>query len=113
MTTRSRVFFGIIVLAVCFSSDAGSVSGATITKLQISKVFPDILFVQLDRVKDSTPACHINGAWTYAMSMTTESDKKMYALLLAARVSQAPVTISGTGTCDVFGSIESLSTAGL
>jgi hypothetical protein len=42
------------------------------------------------------------------MTLTSEQDKKMYALLLTARTTQMPVSINGAGSCQAFGSVETL-----
>jgi hypothetical protein len=105
--------FSLVALILCSSGTfAGEVTDAVITKLLINKSYGETVFILVDKSKSNIPACHVNGSWTYVLSVTTELDKKMYALLLAARASQTPVTLNGSGACDVFGSIESLQTAG-
>ena len=105
--------YGLLLLA-CMTAkgvSAGDVNDAVITKIAISKGLGDILFILVDKPKGSTPACHSNLSWTYVLPLSTELDKKIYALLLTARSTQAPITFSGTGQCEVFGSIETLQTA--
>ena len=107
---RFVAVLGCVAMTMAFStaSHAGSVTDAVITKLAVNKQFGDIVFISVTLTKDSTPACHTNGSWTFVMPLTSEQDKKYYALLLAARTTQTPVTLVGTSTCDHFGSIESL-----
>jgi hypothetical protein len=74
----------------------------------VVKTYGDIAFIKLDKTKDSPPSCHTNLSWDYVMTLTSEQDKKMYALLLTARTTQTPVSINGAGNCQPFGSVETL-----
>lgn len=93
-------------------SFAGDVADTIITRLGFHKGIADILFIAVDKPRNNPPACGPNGgSWAFVLPLATDQDKKIYATLLAARASQTPVQLAGTGTCDVFGTIESLQVA--
>ena len=98
----------LVALVTSAYSHAGKVYDATITRLSIGKHHGDVVFILVDKTKDSTPSCHANASWTYVMPLTSDQDKKIYAMLLAARATQTPVNLGGNGVCDAFASIESL-----
>jgi hypothetical protein len=109
-----------LILAMCGVLPAGAatsasaeslVSGAVITAINVTKSYGEILFIKVDKPKSTPPGCDTNGFWTYVLPLTTELDKKLYAMLLTARATGAPVTLTGTGTCSAFGTIESLNSA--
>ena len=102
----ARFTLVLAVSSVSLAVNAGSVSNAHITLLNINKDIPNVLFVQTDGSKDSNPACHINQMWTFVFPLVNQNDQQMMALLLTARATQAPVRIDGSGQCEVFGSIE-------
>ena len=98
----------LFLLSVAVPSWSGDVLDTTVTRLAIVKTHGDIVFIKVDKPKDSAPACQVNLSWEYVMPLVSEQDKKMYAMLLAARVSQTPVSLNGTGGCNHFASIETL-----
>lgn len=109
MLKRSVVWTVFLMVSMSSSlSKAGNVYDTVITKLSIGKQHGDVVFILVDKAKDSTPSCHVNSSWTYVMPLTSEQDKKMYAMLLAARSAQTPVNFNGNGACDAFSGIESL-----
>jgi hypothetical protein len=87
---------------------AGTVTGAHVVTLGFDNGAPDILFISVDKSKDTQAGCHSNPTWSYVISLSTSQGKNMYALLLSARATQAPVTMVGAGTCTVFAGMESL-----
>jgi len=114
--SEMKHFLGRVSIAcalVCGAGNvvAGDVGDTIITKLGIHKGIGDIVFISVDHSKGSLPACHTNTAWAFVLPITSDQDKKIYALLLAARATQTPVTLSGSGTCDTFYNVESLQSA--
>lgn len=107
---RTKLPFLTMAAFVAFAVplQAGTILDASLTRLAIVKTHGDIVFVKADRSKDSLPTCHTNLSWDFVMPLISEQDKKLYAMLLVARSSQMTVSLSGTGTCDHFGSIETL-----
>jgi len=104
-------FFALAILMFLCSAvpaQAGDLADANVVRIGSTKTFGDILFIKTDKAKTSLPGCHTNLSWDYVMPLVTEQDKKLYAMLLAARAAQTPVSLGGAGTCDHFGSIESL-----
>ncbi len=72
-----------------------------------------MLFVRVDALKSGSPACDVNGAWNYVLPQVSDTDKRIYAMLLAAEMSGQTVVLGGTGGCADFGTIESLNSADL
>ena len=105
-----KALFAASLLLLCSTlpAQAGDVLDAVVVRITSSKAFGEILFIKTDKSKTSLPGCHVNLSWDFVMPLVTEHDKKFYAMLLAARAAQTPVSLSGAGTCDHFGSIESL-----
>ena len=90
-------------------SGAGSVHASTGTGkiLQVAAYrSPAVAFVLLDS-QPTLATCANNAAWTYVFPMTTDQDKKIFAMLLEAHATGRVVTISGTGACADFAGIES------
>jgi hypothetical protein len=89
---------------------AGTASNALIVTLGIDDGAPNILFIRVDRAKDAgtEPSCHTNGSWNYVRPLVSEQDKKVYAMLLAAKSTQTPVTLIGTTNCAAYSGIETL-----
>ena len=67
-----------------------------------------VAFVLLDN-QPTLASCANNSAWTYVFRMSTDQDKKIFAMLLEAHATGRTVTIMGTGTCADFAGIESAS----
>jgi len=87
---------------------AGTTSGTLIQTLGLDNGAPDVLFISVDHTKSSPPGCQTNGSWAYVLPLAGDQNKKLYAMLLAARASQMPVTLVGAGVCDAFSGIETL-----
>jgi hypothetical protein len=98
----------LVFLCSALPAQAGEILDAIVVRITNSKAHGEILFIKTDKAKTSLPGCHVNLSWDFVMPLVTEQDKKLYAMLLAARAAQTPVSLSGAGTCDHFGSIESL-----
>jgi len=108
MNSKTLLAAGLALLSLAPLARAGDILDATLVKIASSKTWGEILFIKTDKSKSGLPGCHTNLSWDYVMPLTTEHDKKLYALVMAARASQTPVSLNGTGTCDHFGSVESL-----
>jgi hypothetical protein len=107
---KHKVLFAasLIFLFSGLPAQAGEILDAIVVRLASVKTYGEILFIKTDKSKTSLPGCHTNLSWDFVMPLVTEHDKKLYAMLLAARAAQTPVSLSGAGTCDHVGSIESL-----
>jgi hypothetical protein len=99
---------GLMFLSSILPAQAADILNAKLVSIGSTKAYGEILFIKTDKVKTGVPGCHSNLSWDYVMPLITEQDKKFYAMLLAARAAETPISLSGAGTCDHFGSIESL-----
>ncbi|MBM0105753.1 hypothetical protein JM946_13510 [Steroidobacter sp. S1-65] len=88
---------------------AGDILDATVIRIASNKAYGEMVFIKTDKTKSTVPGCQTNLSWDFVMPLTTEHDKKLYAILLAARAGATPISINGSGNCDTFGSIETVS----
>lgn len=101
------LLFGLLLMLASVHCDAVGISQAKISLLEIDDdIASDVVFIKLAATKGSYPACQINTAWDFVISLSTEQGKHLYAMLLIAKAQQVPVSVRGIGQCDVFGSIE-------
>jgi hypothetical protein len=107
---KSKVLFAASLMFLCATlrANAGDIQNGAVVKISSSKAYGEILFIKTDKAKTGIPTCHSNLSWDFVLPLVSEHDKKLYAMLLSARVAQTPLSLSGTGTCDHFGSIETL-----
>ena len=85
----------LVFLCQALPAQAGDLLDVRVVRIGSSKTYGEILFIKTDKVKTSLPGCHVNLSWDYVMPLVSEQDKKLYAMLLAARASDTPVTLSG------------------
>lgn len=105
---RAAIAAAFVTLGSADVAIAGSsIQRATILQLHIRKSIGDIVFIRLHALPTGTPSCATNGYWHYTLPLGTPTDSKIYASLLAAFTAQVPVTFSGLGSCNEFGTIES------
>ena len=88
---------------------AGGSATANISKVGLIQSIGDVLFVQLSPATVSgAPGCAVNTEWQFVVSLTTTQGQQMLALLLDAKATNASVQLAGTGTCNVYGNVETL-----
>jgi hypothetical protein len=109
LMTRFSVLLGALACSLVLPLRAGDLTDGTVVRIASNIQYGEIVFIKTDKSKSSVPGCHTNLSWDFVMPLTSEHDKKLYAMLLAARASGTPVGLSGAGHCNHFGSIESLS----
>ena len=100
-----------VMTATCMASAAhagGQVTAAHVLRVQISKPLGQFAFIQTDATVATPAACSTNGYWQFTVTLTSPGDSQIYAALLAAAVSGAPVVIAGTNACSEFNTVESL-----
>lgn len=104
------VVIGVLGLVPASALAGSSVSGVTITNLQISEAYPgtSFVFIGLSAQPTGQPACGANGSWQYTLSFSAPSASQLYAMLLTAYAAQTPIDVSGTGTCNEVNFVESL-----
>lgn len=106
-----KSFITILFLFYATLSNASSISNVKVKKLAINSQYGDFVFIELESDPERI-ACSINGGWDYTLSLTSETHKAMYSMLLAAHMSQRAISISGLSvpSCNEFPSIESAAT---
>jgi|ERR1700730_8769825 hypothetical protein len=93
------------------ASASGSVTNATITSLYINYGY-NMVFISVNVAPTGSPACsaYTAGPSAFVLSLTTNLGSQMLALLLSARATQTPITMTGNGLCDTYSDVESLAT---
>ncbi|SRR5258708_11485694 len=99
----------VVATGLAATASAGTVTGATITQLQIQTTYNEV-FIAISAAKTGNPSCSANGSYGFVLPLTTALENQMLATLLAARASNTPVTLTGSGFCDTYPSIETLVT---
>lgn len=107
-TIKTLGILGIFGFSVA-ASGAGSVTG-TITSIETTTGDFGMVFVSVNVAKTNNPACATNGVWAFVLSLPASSSfyNQMFAVLLSARATQTPVSIFGSGACDVYPNVETL-----
>ena len=97
------------LIAQCFVLDVPAVeSSGKIVTLEIAKDYGNFVFIKLDVTPTAIPACSAyNGFWNYTLPLITDTDRRVFAMLMTAYATQHTVLIRGADTCGEFGSIES------
>jgi hypothetical protein len=106
-----------IILAVGFTSSMvfpnlarayGNVTGGVITSIYVSQQYGAIAYISIRGTKGSNPSCSTNANYQYALSLSNQDSAQMFSMLLAARINQSPVTLTGYGVCDLQSDVETL-----
>ena len=88
---------------------ASSMSGVTITRLSINRGVPQKIFISTSTPVSlqSHPSCATDTNWNFVIPLVSDTDKALYATLLAAYTSQSLVDLVGPDACDVYPTVES------
>ena len=100
-----------LVLTTCLAN-AGDGQGK-ILQIAINKDIGAVAFVRLDTAPVGVAVCSTSGYWHFTIPIVSDLDKRLHAQLLAAKLANATVSISGTGSCSEYGSVESARAVGL
>ncbi len=111
---KKKVLTVLVVMMAMITINAsavGVVTNAKIYQLGYDKDRPDVLFIRTDVTPSQQSdkiSCHVNPGWNYVLRLQSSFEEKMYSALLAAHASKQTITLRGSGSCDIFGTIESL-----
>ena len=94
-------------LAVPAAAIAGSATG-TVTSLYESEEFGQIMYIEISGVKTANPACSTRVPWQFAMPASSQFYLDLYALISGAVKSGKTITVTGTGSCTVDSSMETI-----
>jgi hypothetical protein len=107
---RFQVLLTTTMATVALSGAAiaqGSVGQAIITGIAIDTHDDNMAFISVNVAKTDNPACSTS-AWAFVLPLTTPLQNLMFSQLLAARTTQRFVSLSGSGLCDTYASVETL-----
>lgn len=106
MNIKLRSAAGMLIilggLVVSTPAQAGSANGKV--KRLMAHVH-NVVFFDLDGESTGRPACSTQST-QWALSLTTNTGKAMYALLLSAHAQGKAVGVQGTGACGAWGDRE-------
>jgi hypothetical protein len=92
--------FGLVALLFGMAPlQAGTIGNGIILQLGLDSGATDVLFISVVGSKNSSTPCSTNPTWDYILPLNSEHAKRMYAMLLTARVSGTPVTLAGSSAC--------------
>jgi hypothetical protein len=97
--------FAILALASSFAGVstalAGEVSEARVKTVAVFREqHPGLVLVQVTGEKVGVMNCHTNTYWQFTLRIVNDDDKRMFAMLTAAQLSQSRVRLVGKQTCD-------------
>lgn len=87
---------------------ASTVANATILEIAIDPAYGNHVFIRLNVMPSSRPACATHDYWHYTLSFSGVAAKEMYAALLAAQMAGKTITTTGAGNCMEHATVESL-----
>ena len=106
---KACLAFCLAVLSSVALANDGQVTGVHIIRLQINASLGDFVFIQTDGTPSTPASCSVNGFWQFTLPVTNAFGTQAYAALVAAYAAGTPVMLAGTGSCNEFFSVESLS----
>jgi hypothetical protein len=89
----------------------GQVTGAQITSLYIN-TGASMVFISTSLAPNGSPACssYTAGPNAFVLPLTSTLASQILALILSARATQTPVSLTGNGLCDTYSDVETLLT---
>jgi hypothetical protein len=111
---KRRTIMLIVSIFAClgafgFCNDArayGTTSG-TVSNIYVNESLGNLAYITISGTKSDGPACSTSG-YSYVLSLTNADAPQLFSMLMAARVAGSPVTLVGSGACDLVSTIETL-----
>jgi hypothetical protein len=99
----------VCLAAIGFSKDANALGTqtGTVTNIYVNATLGSLAFITLSGTKSSNPSCS-TGPWSFVLNLTNGDALQQFAMLLTARTTQTPITLTGSGVCDIYSSVEGL-----
>lgn len=98
----------IIFLVLSSNSQAATILNTKITLLMIDKQYPNKVFIKASRPHNyKSPRC-ISSSWSFVLKIKNSFDKNMYEALLAAKINDSEVNLTGNKTCKIHKGVEDL-----
>jgi hypothetical protein len=79
----------------------------TISELLLLNDYPDRIFVRVNGSNTALPPCS-TASNRYVLDSSTNMGKQLYALLLAAKHADVPITVHGFNRCSLISNSEDL-----
>ena len=91
---------GLVALSIAMApAQAGTIVNGIILKLGLDNGSQNVLLISVEGSKNPTTPCSTNPSWSYRLVLDSDHARHMYAMLLAARASNSPVTLAGSSAC--------------
>ena len=88
---------------------AQSTTTGVLNSVGLNSSIGNFVFISINAAKSSNPACDTSTTWGYVLPLAnTPPDNQLLAMLLSARTTQTPITLTGSGDCGVYPGIETL-----
>lgn len=106
MSIRRIAFSLMATVSICAAASAGEAVGI-VTKLLV-RDSDGLIYVHLGTAPASRAACAANTSYWMIPNENSETGKKLYALLLGAKLAEQTVHIVGKNTCVRWGDGEDI-----
>jgi hypothetical protein len=107
---RGHLWRPLLLLALVPLSETAlpqsSILSSRIASIAVNRSM-QLAFLKMETTPGNKPSCAIH-YWDYTFPLTTESDRALYASLLAAFHAGNSVAVYGTGVCTEYPQAESL-----
>lgn len=97
-----------MLMSISGLARASTVSDVTVMEIAIDPAYANVLFIRVSPAPSGQPSCETSGYWNYVLNFSNSLATQQYAALLAAEMSGKTVSITGTGACADYRSVESL-----
>jgi hypothetical protein len=96
----------LAIFSLATQAEAGSVTAGMISKIEMGPLYGELVYIQVTNAAEQ-PACQ-TGSFNFVFDSGAAGGKQLLAAILAARMAQQTVSLTGMGTCSLSGSTEDL-----
>jgi hypothetical protein len=91
----------------------GVATNVMVSGIGMSSTAGNMVFIEISANKTGNPSCSTNGPgqWSFVLPLTSTIQQQMLTTLMAARTaiySPTTVTLVGSGLCDTYSTVETL-----
>lgn len=101
------------LFSISFAATAAGEVQAAVAEMTIDKSYGNFAFIRFANAPTTPVACSVNGYWHFTLPLATDTDKRMFSVLMTARATGSVVKAIGSGGCNEFGAVESLQRIGM
>ena len=101
------IFACLGAFGFCNDARAYGTTSGTVSNIYVNESLGNLAYITISGTKSDGPACSTSG-YSYVLSLTNADAPQLFSMLMAARVAGSPVTLVGSGACDLVSTIETL-----